>query len=151
MSKTKARDFIEHYGIKGMKWGKRRTDAELARARGDKKGDKKGDAPKAVVGKTKTSGKKASEMSDANLKKVLNRMNMEQQYNKLTAPPPSIAKKTTKFFGEIATSIARTQLTALGNQHANKLVGDFMSQKGAAKIPKPPNRFPWSARHDEWL
>lgn len=38
---------LEHYGIKGMKWGVRRTDAQLARARGKRKGSVKKKVKKA--------------------------------------------------------------------------------------------------------
>lgn len=39
---TTRQDLIQHYGIKGMKWGVRRSDEELARLRGEaKSGDKK--------------------------------------------------------------------------------------------------------------
>ena len=36
MSQADTEAFLEHYGVKGMKWGVRRSDAELARARGGK-------------------------------------------------------------------------------------------------------------------
>jgi len=45
-----ADDFLEHFGIKGQKWGIRRTDAELQRARGVKPWEK---AAKSVKRKVK--------------------------------------------------------------------------------------------------
>lgn len=87
---------IEHYGVKGMRWGVRRTDAQLAKSK-KKKGD---DGEKKVVGKTSTKKAKASDLSDAALQKRINRLNMEKQYAKLTADPPSTTKKLTGFVGK---------------------------------------------------
>lgn len=76
-----------------MKWGKRRSrtsdsdessNAPAAPATPVKK-------PRKVAGKTETEdGKELSRMSDKELRERINRINMEQQYEKLTAPsyPP---------------------------------------------------------------
>ena len=56
-------EVLIHYGIPGMKWGIRRTDSELNRAR---------------------KMKEASTMSDEELKARVNRLNLEKQYVKLT-------------------------------------------------------------------
>ena len=137
-------DFIEHYGVKGMRWGVRRTDAQLARAGAKKSGDDdSGSKSKKVVGKTKTSGKSASQMSDKELKRVVDRINTEQQYARLTAPPPGKAAAVSKFFAGIAVNAARTNLQTIANAQGAKLVGDLMATKsGGPRIPPPPNRFP---------
>jgi hypothetical protein len=56
---------IEHYGVKGMKWGV--ITQKLGRKRG----------PSAVA-------KEAASLSDAELQKKVNRLNMEKQYVSLT-------------------------------------------------------------------
>lgn len=63
-------DAIEHYGRPGMKWGIRRTKKQLASA--DKAAGSKG-------GK-KNIKKQAKKMSDEDLKKAVNRMNLEKRY-----------------------------------------------------------------------
>lgn len=130
-----ATDFLGHYGVKGMRWGVRRTDAQLSKAAGKKKSESKdsGGGEKKVVGKTKTAGKSASDMSDKQLKKVVDRLNTEQQYARLTAPPPSRAQKTTKFFADIAVNVARTQITQAANAQASKHVASLMASKAPAK------------------
>lgn len=67
-------NFLEHYGVKGMKWGVRRTKAQLA------KSSKRSD-DSAKVKKLKKGGKNS--LSDQELKRVVNRLNMEQQYSRL--------------------------------------------------------------------
>lgn len=55
-----------HYGIKGMRWGVRRTDAQL------------GHRPKR---------KRASDMSNEELNREINRLQKERLYKDLTASP----------------------------------------------------------------
>lgn len=49
-------DALEHYGIKGMKWGVRRSDEQLARARGKRKGGVKKKVKKAAKAVDKAAG-----------------------------------------------------------------------------------------------
>lgn len=141
----KTEEFLEQYGVKGMKWGVRRTDAQLERSKGKKEdggGDSSSSAKK-VSGKTVTSGKKASDMSDAELKKVVERINTERNYAKLTAPPPAKSAAIKKFVADIAVNVARQQVTAVANQQASKVIGDLMASKvPKSPVPAPPNRFP---------
>lgn len=141
------KEFLEHYGVKGMRWGVRRTDAQLARSSGKKEsesgdggGGKGGSESKAAV-----RGKSASQMSDKELKKVVERINTEKQYNQLTAPKPGKAATVGKFFANIAVNAARTNLQQVANKQGSVVVGQLFAAKaakGAPRIPPPPNRFP---------
>lgn len=65
---VKNEDFIAHYGVKGQKWGVRR------------------DRKRVTASTTKTNSSTSPKtMSDAQLKAVVNRMNMERNYQKLMA------------------------------------------------------------------
>lgn len=94
---------LYHHGIKGMKWGVRRTDAQLGHDTGKidlQKTKKKVDAAGTIVNETininntvskkvqkKAQKQKLSEaktMSDQELRERVNRLNMEQQYARMS-------------------------------------------------------------------
>lgn len=94
---------LYHHGIKGMKWGVRRTDAQLGHDTGKidlQKTKKKVDAASTIVNETRninnTASKKvqkkaqkqklseAKTMSDQELRERVNRLNMEQQYVRMS-------------------------------------------------------------------
>lgn len=63
-------EFIEHYGVKGMRWG----------VRNDRRGRSSG---------SKTQYKKqATRLSDAELKRRISRMELEKKYSDLKKPAP---------------------------------------------------------------
>lgn len=83
---------LYHHGIKGMKWGVRRTPEQLERARGHvyegeniTKSGKKINNSIANMRATKNSSNDLSKMSDQELRDRVNRMNLERQYSSLTA------------------------------------------------------------------
>lgn len=83
---------LVHHGIKGMKWGVRRTEAQLARARGNMKSDEKTSSTSTKKAEP-TKRKKMSEMSDEELRRVVNRLQLEQQYRNLNPEKVSAGKK----------------------------------------------------------
>lgn len=100
-------DYLAHYGILGMKWGIRRTEAQLARARGKKKSssDTEGDSDK----KESSKGKSVSEMSDSELRERLNRINMEEQYKLAMAKRnPDRFQRAKRVVADLAESAVRT-------------------------------------------
>lgn len=95
---------LYHHGIKGMKWGVRRTPAQLGHDTGGvdlQKAKKKVDAANTIVNETrninnnvskkqakKVQKQKMSEvksMSDQELRERVNRLNMEQQYIRMSS------------------------------------------------------------------
>lgn len=94
---------LYHHGIKGMKWGVRRTDAQLGHDTGKidlQKTKKKVDAAGTIVNETRNINNAASKkaqkkaqkqklseaktMSDQELRERVNRLNMEQQYVRMS-------------------------------------------------------------------
>jgi hypothetical protein len=105
-------EVLEHHGVKGQKWGVRRSKRQLARA----------------------SGKSVKDMSDEELKTAVARMNLEQQYSKLTSGSSSsfrgkaIAAGAT-FAGGLALNVARTQI----QNQANAKIAAALAAKAAKK------------------
>ena len=62
-------EFLEHFGVKGMKWGVRRS------------GKSKGSSSKSQSNPIK-------DLDDKELQRLVTRMNLEQQYSRLTATQP---------------------------------------------------------------
>lgn len=141
-----AEDILQHYGILGMKWGVRRSDAELARAAGRRVSDgkpvtktqrvkdviKKKKTPKAppsedakraseAAKKAKKSGPQA--LTNKELKQLNERLNLEQNYTRLTTPQNKKQKSDGAKFVE-------QQLTNI----AQKKAIDFVKDGGALKL-----------------
>jgi signal recognition particle subunit SEC65 len=93
-------DVLEHYGIKGMKWGVRRTEEQLARARGKRFGRKSKEPPpqsedakraRASAEKVKKEG--VSSLSNQELQQLNKRLNLEKNYSDLVNPKKGEGKK----------------------------------------------------------
>lgn len=81
-----------HYGILGMKWGVRKDRKSSGKRKKAKR--TKVDTRSADYKKTsKNRRRKASDLSDEELKKTIERMRLEQQYNELTAKDVSAGRK----------------------------------------------------------
>lgn len=110
-------DSLAHFGVKGMKWGTRKAEAQAARESTQSKDHAK------VAGIRK---KRVDEMSNAELKVLTERMNLEQQYKKLSPTKTAAGKK---FAQDIVREVAKEQAKALakkGLAKAGKAVVDFL-------------------------
>lgn len=103
-------DILEHYGIKGMKWGVRRTDAQLARARGKKfketpKNMQSKDAKKAKSVKEKVKTQGIDALSNDELQELTRRINLESNYNRLSEPTKKKGKSKVKQIQKAAATV----------------------------------------------
>jgi hypothetical protein len=104
------KNFLEHYGKKGMKWGVRKKPGS---GTGKKTAGKKTTTKTEVTTTISKGGKKGVKgMSDTQLRTELNRLNMEKQYKSLTTNKKSkgSVSKGLGFVGGILKSAGRKSL-----------------------------------------
>lgn len=122
---------LMHYGVKGMKWGVRRTPQQLGHAIAKKpvpslmKKQVKGSA-KNASGKTK---RKSTPISDDELRKRIERLNMEERYSDLVsrqkARESSGFKSTAKkLLGNAAEDLGRQLLSKAIGKLVDRVAGD---------------------------
>ena len=101
-------DTLEHFGIKGMKWGKRRAAARMAK-KAKKKADKQS---RKTVDEWDTKYKKRSDMTDDEIAAVTKRIRLENEFAKqLSLSSTYTGVKTgvkKNGFGESVKNVANT-------------------------------------------
>lgn len=134
---------LMHYGVPGMKWGVRRTPAQLGRKKTSSSrfllGKKKAKAKtkiKSESSKEETAPKKKSvkEMSDDELNAAIRRMQLEQTYVSLSPKQVSRGKAVaTRILNNVVVPAAedvgrqmvKTALTRAGNKTLSEVFKDF--------------------------
>ena len=119
---------LYHHGVKGMKWGVRRTPSQLGHDTGGidlQKTKKKVEAANTIVNESQNINKKVSSrkqrkiqkqqvqnakaMTDQELRERVNRLNMEQQYARLSTEQMSAGKvNVDRVLSEVGTVVALT-------------------------------------------
>jgi hypothetical protein len=134
--------FLEHHGIKGMKWGvhrsarqptKVRTTAAPGRrvkARGGTGQKPHDDAVKAAILKQKAKKSSPDSLSNKELKLLVERMNLEKQYS--TLKPPSKGSRAAKFVSSILVSTGKQQASKVASDFAGKALANAL--EGVVKI-----------------
>ena len=128
---------LYHWGVKGMRWGVRRyqnKDGTLTKAgkkRYNNDAEEKSKVEKQAPSKVRKK-KRVSEMSDAELRSEINRIQMERQYAQLTARHVSAGEKFVK-------NVAMTAASNVANKYATKGL-EFAAGKAEKAIKERYNR-----------
>ena len=139
-------DYLEHYGVKGMRWGVRRSRPSSGSSKtATKKPVAKPPAKKPVVKAEVANGpKKASEMSNEEIQKVLQRVNLERQYNELVYRPLTESQKTgmdkaKDFAKKVAKKAGEKAVQKVADKAAEKVVGNAIDLAfGKTAVSKKP-------------
>lgn len=134
---------LMHYGVPGMKWGVRRTPAQLGRKKTssskslfEKKKPKPKPKEKSESSKKETAPKPKSvkEMSDEELSTAISRLQLEQKYKELSPQKVSTGKAITKRIlnniivpaaEDVGRQMVKTALTRAGNKTLSEVFKDF--------------------------
>lgn len=102
---------LTHHGILGMRWGVRRSDAQLASAGRNFKKSSSDDSHEDY--KKAHDSKNIKSMSDAELRNRLNRLQMERQYSQMSTGNINTGKQFAQKFMKGATTVAAVTTTGL--------------------------------------
>lgn len=109
-------EFLEHFGVKGMKWGVRRNHSSESDSE---------DAKNAAEAAKKVRKHGTRSLTNKELQALVTRMNLEQQFTRLA--PETKSKKAAKFAADILVSVGKEQARRLASDAATKQIAKFLA------------------------
>lgn len=134
-------DYLAHYGVLGMKWGVRRTAAQLGNRIRGKRTQVKRKQSLAKARATREKNRKAAakrqklldkgllspkKMTDAELTAKIERLNLEKEFKKSMADARGDGGR--KYVTDILKKIGENTLTNLGTQAATHVIGEAINK-----------------------
>lgn len=128
--KTIKEDYLQHYGILGMKWGKRKSSSKSNGGKGSK--------VRKVVSKIKNKKKvNIKKLPDEELQKKIRRLQMEKQYRDLKRDEVSEGRKIVgRILSNTAVRLGSDALYSVGGMGINKATGINLINSGKKKKNK---------------
>lgn len=127
---------LQHWGIKGMKWGIRRyqnKDGSLTPA-GKKRYSEDGDAERSITVSTGSSRKKSvSEMSDDELRNAVTRLQLEQRYRELNPKHVSTGRK---FVNKVLKDVVIPAATEVSKNALKEAMSSALKSATASAVKK---------------
>lgn len=137
LGQDQSRDILEHFGVKGMRWGVRRKDTGysdgdstikvttksgkgIVKVSGGKGIDPSEDAVKVAAAKQKAKSSTTAALSNDEMKLLVGRMQLEQQYAKLMSE--SNQKKKSKGL-EFSTWLLKSEGKAIATGKPSPIIG----------------------------
>ena len=125
-------EVLAHHGIRGMKWGVRKRRGSDGKVSGGSTSTPPHVSEDAMLARTahETVKKHGSTdpLSNKDLQHLVNRINLEQQYNKLTTQPSKV-NKGAKIAGSILANVGKQLAAEIVKGHATKA----LAKAGALK------------------
>lgn len=121
-SATTVDEFFEHFGVKGMKWGRRKDSAPKAPASEE--------STKTTETRAKAKASGSSSLSNKELQDAVTRLNLERQYASLTTSDLSVGKRLALEITGTGGSIAKQQANQVAQQQSAKLVKKLIENAG---------------------
>ena len=146
-------NYLAHYGVLGMKWGVRRTAAQLGNRVRGKRAQAKRKQSLAKARATREKNRKAAakrqqlldkgllspkKMTDAELKAKIERLNLEKEFKKSMTDARGDGGK--KYMTDILKKIGENTLTNLGTQAATHIVGNAINKMAGVSSSDAVNR-----------
>ena len=146
-------NYLAHYGVLGMKWGVRRTAAQLGNRIRGKRTQVKRKQSLAKARATREKNRKAAakrqklldkgllspkKMTDAELKAKIERLNLEKEFKKSMTDARGDGGK--KYVTDILKKIGENTLTNLGTQAATHIVGNAINKMAGVSSSDAVNR-----------
>lgn len=112
-------EVLEHYGVKGMRWGVRRSSSSSSDSE---------DAMRAKASRAKIKRGDTGPLSNKELQDLVTRMNLEQQYSRLSGQPSSAKGAIGKFVADTLISVGKSEATKLAANLAAKQVASLLKK-----------------------
>ena len=123
-----------HYGVKGMKWGVRRTPVQLGHRRKPKKIAKRSRESPESEKKKSAPKKSVHELSDEELRQAIGRLEMEKRYKELARSANPQKNNDGKKFVE---NILRKSGENIATQFTTYAMGTLVNKIAGSEIVNP--------------